>query len=142
MILAREQDNPNGGKPIVLVVDDQVGVRRLLFEVLKEDYEVCLAASGMEAVGEVQRQKPQVILLDLKMPGMNGLQALREMRRLGYQGPVVMMTAYDELDLTAQAQKLGAKRYLIKPFDIEDLKNALHEVTAPGAGERSEILNA
>lgn len=127
-------------RPLVMAVDDQVGVRRLLYEVLKEDYEVILAASGAEAIEKAMAQKPQLVVIDLKMPGMNGMQALREMRRLGYEGPAIMMTAYDELDLADQAKRLGVRHYLVKPFGVDALKQVVSEQVGTTCRKPSEIL--
>ncbi|TDA69769.1 MAG: response regulator [Clostridia bacterium] len=127
--------------PSVMAVDDQVGVRRLLYEVLKEEYEVILAASGPEAIEKVMAQKPQLVLMDLKMPGMSGMQALREMRRLGYDGPAIMMTAYDELDLVDQAKRLGVQHYLVKPFAVDDLKRIVSEQVGTACSKPSEMIH-
>lgn len=128
-------------RPSVMAVDDQVGVRRLLYEVLKEEYEVILAASGAEAVEKVMAQKPQLVVMDLKMPGMSGMQALREMRRLGYDGPAIMMTAYDELDLVDQAKRLGVQHYLVKPFAVDELKRVVSEQVSTACCKPSERMH-
>ncbi|NPV26726.1 MAG: response regulator [Firmicutes bacterium] len=113
----------------ILVVDDQMGVRRLLFEAFKEDgYEVRLAASGFEAISQVNSAPPQLILMDMKMPGMNGLEALREIKRINPDIAVIMMTAYGELEIVAEAMKLGVKEYITKPFDINELRELVGKV--------------
>lgn len=113
----------------ILVVDDQMGVRRLLFEAFKEDgYNVRLAASGFEAISQVNSDPPKLILMDMKMPGMNGLEALREIKRLNPDISVIMMTAYGELEIVAEAMKLGVKEYITKPFDINELRDLVSQV--------------
>ncbi len=107
----------------ILVVDDQMGVRRLLFEAFREEgFQVDMAASGQEAITKVKETVPALILMDMKMPGMNGLEALKEIKKLNHDISVIMMTAYGELEIVTQAMKLGVKEYITKPFDLNDLK--------------------
>jgi Response regulator containing CheY-like receiver, AAA-type ATPase, and DNA-binding domains len=92
----------------LLIVDDQAGVRRLLYEAFAEEgYRVEMAASGPEAIQKVLCKTPDVILLDNKMPVMNGLETAQEIRKLSYDVPIVLMTAYGELHITARAKKTG-----------------------------------
>ena len=107
----------------LLVVDDQPGIRRLLYEVFSDDgYRVDAVAGGQEAINKAVQLKPWVILLDMKMPGMNGLETLRELKKLYSDAAVVLMTAYGELEIVMQAQKLGVDHYINKPFDLEDIR--------------------
>ncbi|HZW82639.1 MAG TPA: response regulator [Candidatus Deferrimicrobium sp.] len=107
----------------ILIVDDQMGVRRLLYEAFKEEgFQVDMAASGQEAITKVKEVVPELILMDMKMPGMNGLEALKEIKKLNLDIAVIMMTAYGELEIVTQAMKLGVKEYITKPFDLNDLK--------------------
>lgn len=113
----------------ILVVDDQMGVRRLLFEAFKEEgYDVEMAASGHEAITKVKETVPALILMDMKMPGMNGLEALREIRKFNQEISVIMMTAYGELEIVTQAMKLGVKEYITKPFDLNELKQLVQKI--------------
>ena len=115
----------------VLVVDDQLGVRRLLFEAFQEDgYQVDLAASGLEAVDRVKQGMPDLILMDMKMPGMNGLEALREIKAMDSSATVIMMTAYGELEIVTEAMSLGVKEYITKPFDINELRFLVKQILA------------
>ncbi|MBP2633948.1 MAG: response regulator receiver protein [Firmicutes bacterium] len=106
-------------KTKVLVVDDQPGIRRLLLEVFTDEgYEVSVATNGNEALEKATEIKPAVILMDMKMPGMDGIDALKELKELGLAERVIMMTAYGELELVTKAKELGAFAYVTKPFDI------------------------
>ncbi|MHB9093534.1 MAG: response regulator [Eubacteriales bacterium] len=112
----------------LLVVDDQMGVRRLLFEAFNEEgYTVELAASGQEAVDKVNEAMPDLILMDMKMPGMNGIEALHEIKKTNDSVLVIMMTAYGELEIVAEAMKLGIKEYVTKPFDINELRGLVRK---------------
>ncbi|GAW93789.1 response regulator [Calderihabitans maritimus] len=124
-----EVRNRPGVNSKILVVDDQPGVRQLINEALKSDgYLVHTAANGKQALREIKENTPAVVLLDLKMPGMNGLELLQEIKKSGYQGAIITMTAYGELDLLTKAQKLGVDHHLTKPFDINDLRGLVRKV--------------
>lgn len=110
----------------LLIVDDQQGIRLLLNEVFKrEGYATFLAANGIEALEIAERIKPDVVLLDMKIPGMDGIEILKRIKLKTPNMPVVMMTAYGELDLIQEAMKLGAAHYFTKPFDIYEVRDAV-----------------
>ncbi|MBF8376589.1 response regulator [Alicyclobacillus mali] len=112
----------------VLVVDDQFGIRVLLHEVLqREGYEVFQASNGPSALSIVEREQPDLVLLDMKIPGMDGLEILRNVRKLGVDAKVIMMTAYGELDLIHEAMEMGAVAHFTKPFDIDELRRVVRE---------------
>lgn len=113
----------------ILVVDDQFGVRRLLFETFKEDHhEVEMAANGAEALELLITFEPDLILMDMKMPGMNGIEALGKIRALNNQVDVIMMTAYGDTQNIEQAKELGILYYMGKPFDLFDLRDRVREI--------------
>lgn len=108
----------------ILVVDDQYGIRLLLKEVFsKENLTTIQASNGKQALEVIQQEKPDLILLDMKMPGMDGIELLRRLRKMKLSAKVIMMTAYGELDMVAEASKLGALAHFTKPFDIEELRS-------------------
>jgi len=107
----------------LLIVDDQQGVRRLLYEAFSDEgYQVKMASGGEEALSMVSLEMPDMILLDIKMPGMNGLETLRELRKTDPEVPVLMMTAYGDLEVVETAKKYGVKHYIIKPFDLHEIR--------------------
>ncbi len=109
----------------VLVVDDDEATRRMIADALvAEGYTVRAAASGAEAIRSVRRRRPDLILLDVHMPGVDGWQVLEELRSAaGPQTPVVVMTAgYLAQD---RALSSGAQGYLGKPFGVQDLVEAV-----------------
>lgn len=113
----------------LLIVDDQQGIRLLLNEVLKkEGYETYLAANGVEALHHAEQQKIDCVLLDMKIPGMDGIEILKCLKEKWPQLPVFMMTAYGELDVVQEALELGAIRYFTKPFDIFEVRDEVNKV--------------
>jgi two-component system response regulator (stage 0 sporulation protein F) len=113
----------------ILVVDDQLGVRRLLFETFREDqHEVQMAANGAEALKLLKTYGPDLILMDMKMPGMNGIETLRQIRASDQRIRVIMMTAYGDAQNMEQAKDLGILYYMGKPFDLFELRDRVKEI--------------
>ncbi|KPN97773.1 response regulator [Lysinibacillus sp. ZYM-1] len=112
----------------LLIVDDQQGIRLLLNEVLKkEGYVTYLAANGLEALKYADEQEMDCVLLDMKIPGMDGIEILRRLKEKFPKLPVFMMTAYGELDVVQEALNLGAIRYFTKPFDIFEVRDEVNK---------------
>lgn len=111
----------------ILIVDDQFGIRVLLQEVLqREGYAIFQAPNGPTALELVRAENPDLVLLDMKIPGMDGLEILRNIRKLELDTKVIMMTAYGELDLIQEAMEMGALAHFTKPFDIDELRQAVN----------------
>jgi two-component system response regulator AtoC len=110
----------------VLVVDDEILTLNNLRKVLeKENYEVLVADSGETALEIFEKYKPQLVLLDLMLPGISGLEVLRRIKEIERETIVIMMSAYEILEKAVESMKLGAYDYLLKPFKVNDLKNAI-----------------
>ena len=119
----------------ILVVDDEAEIRSLLDAVLQsKGFEVVTAADGAAALEQLQREHPSVILMDLSMPRMSGMDALPEIKRLDPDVPVIICTAHADLATAVRAMKLGAYDYLTKPFDLE-----LLALTLQRAVERNQL---
>ena len=104
----------------ILVVDNDEAIRQMVGTILElEGYPVAVAASGVEALKEIDREPPRLILLDMRMPEMNGWQFARALKDRHLHIPVVVMTA--ARDARQRAQEIGADDYLAKPFDIGEL---------------------
>ena len=120
-----------GGQVLVLslkamIVDDQMGIRRLLVEYLQhEGWRTMEAKNGLEAI-ELLTEEPDIILLDIKMPVMDGIEALKIVRQQYPDLPVIVMTAYGELEIINQAELLGISARVAKPFDIEALVDMMN----------------
>ncbi len=107
----------------ILIIDDQLGIRLLLTEVFKkEGYITAQASNGVEALAMLEQDRPDLVLLDMKLPGMDGLEILRRIRKIDSDLKVIMMTAYGELDMIQEAKQLGALKHFTKPFDIDEMR--------------------
>lgn len=115
-------------KKKVLIVDDQNGIRILLMEVFgSEGYETFQAANGKIALEIVEKESPDLVLLDMKIPGMDGLEILKYLKAMNPDIKVIMMTAYGELDMIKEATELGALMHFTKPFDIDEMRIAVNQ---------------
>jgi two-component system, response regulator, stage 0 sporulation protein F len=115
-------------KKKVLIVDDQNGIRILLMEVFgSEGYETFQAANGKIALEIVEKEPPDLVLLDMKIPGMDGLEILKHLKAMHPDIKVIMMTAYGELDMIKEATELGALMHFTKPFDIDEMRIAVNK---------------
>ncbi|PKM78802.1 MAG: two-component system response regulator [Firmicutes bacterium HGW-Firmicutes-15] len=115
----------------ILIVDDQKGVRRLLEELFKkEGWDVQSAGDGREAIQKVEELMPglDLILMDLKMPNINGLEATRIIMERNFHVPIIMMTAYGEIEVVKQALEAGARKCISKPFDIMVLRDMVNKL--------------
>ena len=110
------------GSVRLLVVDDDEGMAVTLRDILgASGYGVDVAFSGGEAIERVREQRPDGILMDIRMPGMNGVDAYRETRTLAPESFVIFMTAFSESSLVADARNEGAIEVLSKPLDVDVL---------------------
>ncbi|HZP23792.1 MAG TPA: sigma-54 dependent transcriptional regulator [Terriglobales bacterium] len=114
----------------ILIVDDEELTLRTIGRALQvEGYEVLRATSGEKALEIIAEEKPDLALLDVVLPGINGIEVLRQARKISPAMIVVMMSAYHLVDRAVEAMKLGAYDYLIKPFHIADMVNAMQRAT-------------
>ena len=113
----------------ILIVDDEVGIRDSLKLLLKSSYEVITAEDGEEAVAKVAAENPDMVLLDLIMPKIDGIEALRTIKEQKPNLPIVILTGTNTVRTAVQAMKYGAIDYLGKPFDIDELKRIINQAT-------------
>lgn len=115
-------------KGAILIVDDEVGPRESLRMILKPHYETYTAADGKEALNILKRTKIDVVTLDLKMPGLSGLDVLREIRKYHTDVEVVIITAYGSPQNVKEANRFGARSFICKPFNSMELINYIHQL--------------
>ncbi len=112
--------------PRVLVVDDEPDAIELLTEFLTaKGYEVITASDGEEALRKVKEDRPHLILLDVRMPKLNGMEVLRRVREIDREVGVIMVTAVNEEETGREALKMGAFDYITKPLDLKYLEKSL-----------------
>lgn len=113
----------------ILVVDDEEGARDLFYTILTDEgYDVSLAPGGEEALDLFRGDAFNLVITDIKMPVMDGLQLLQEIRKMGSKTDVIMVTAYGEVESYLKAMSLGAAEYINKPVRIKELKRIVHKV--------------
>jgi len=106
----------------ILVVDDDPDIREVIKDRLESlGYEVSTASSGEECLNLLEKQNPQMILLDIEMPAMNGLEVLSEIRKREMNVSVLMISAYGTIERAVQAMREGAYDFIPKPFEPEHL---------------------
>src|ERR1700675_5184067 len=113
-------------KPRILVVDDEEKLRRVIeLQLTAAGFDVDKAASAEEGLRLAERA--DLILTDLKLPGMDGLELLAAIRRQNMQSPVIVMTAFGTIEVAVEAMKAGAVDFLLKPFSLDHLMAVIHK---------------
>ena len=125
---------------LVLIVDDEENVSRLLLKVLsKEGYEAITAGNGIEALNMIESRQVDIVVTDIKMPGMGGIELLRKIKEIDPYIKVIIITAFATLETAIEALKIGACDYIIKPFDINEVISSVKRVEA--SIEENDSLN-
>ena len=114
----------------ILIVDDDQRILQLLGDCFKHAYTVEIATNGGEALAIVRRQRPDLVLLDIMLPGMSGIHLLKQIKETDPTIAVVMMTGNDSAALAAEALQSGAASYVLKPFALHDLDRLVADIIA------------
>ncbi len=110
----------------ILVVDDEVKACELLKRFLEaKGYDVIMAHNGEDAIEKVKNEKPNAMLLDIRMPGMDGIEVLKRVREFDKDVGIIMVTAVKEEDVGKEALKSGADEYITKPIDFDHLETSI-----------------
>jgi two-component system response regulator PilR (NtrC family) len=116
-------DRPVRAKPRILIVDDEPSMREMLGIVLRRDgYEVLIAANGAQALDQMRRERVDLLLSDIRMPDLNGVDVLRVAKETNPDIVAFMMTAFASTDTAVEAMRLGAVDYFTKPFNMDELR--------------------
>ena len=112
----------------LLVIDDDPKVPWILSEQLSDEFEVISAADGYEGIQVASQEHPSLILLDVKMPGMSGLEVLERLRGADVQTDVIMLSGHGETETVVRSMQLGAAEFINKPFDPQEVELHLRKV--------------
>jgi YesN/AraC family two-component response regulator len=119
-------DGKEKKKAKILVVDDEPGVLEALYEFLTlKEYEVIKASNGKEALAKVKKERPHLVLLDIKMPEMSGMEVLKKIKEVDPSIGVIMATGFEDMETAQKAMELGAYDYITKPFNLEYLETSV-----------------
>ena len=114
-------------KTRILIADDEEGIRESLTLILGEDYDLVFAENGEEALARLQQERFALAFLDIKMPKLDGMEVLKLLNGEKVAIPIIMLTAYQSVELAQEAVKLGARDYLPKPFEREQILSAVRD---------------
>ena len=117
-------------KKSILVVDDDIAHRTMLRILLEWEYEISEADCGSTAIEKVQKTHYDLVLMDVRMENISGLEALTRIKGYDSSIPVIMMTAYSTIETANQALEMGAYEYLSKPFDFDQLRLTIEKAIA------------
>jgi len=116
-------------KPLILIVDDEKNIQLMIRRTLEtEEYDIELTNSGKEALDKLQEHEFTVMILDLRLPDMDGIQVLKEMNSPSGNPDVIMITAHGSIDIAVEAMKLGCLDFIQKPFDAADLRKIVNQL--------------
>jgi len=136
--------------PQVLVIDDEIGPRESLRMLLKPNYQVHTADCVEAGLKLLKEKQPDTIVMDIRMPGVNGIEGLRKIREIDPHLSVIMLTGFGALETAKEALRLGANDYISKPFDTGEMRDIIgrnvertrvHRASERAASEISELNN-
>ena len=111
----------------ILIVDDELGVRESLKMILKPNYQVHTATEGRDALQSIQKNKIDLVALDLKMPGLSGIDVLRQIKKNDPDMEVIVITAHGTPQNVQEASRYGAGDFITKPFNVPDLLDSINK---------------
>lgn len=118
---------------LILVVDDEQDAGRLMQRVLSASgHEVCAIGDPEEAISWLQKNTPDLVLLDIKLKGRSGISVLESLRGLGLRTKILMVTGYPSAETRKTAMDFGVQEYLIKPIEIDELESRVNRLLAAG----------
>ena len=115
----------NVKKPTILICDDEEGIRESFKLILEGKYLLKFAMNGLEALESLKTLSPDLMLLDIKMPKIHGMEILKQVKKLKPSLPVVIVTGYQSIEMAQEALKHGAADYIPKPFESKQILTAV-----------------
>ncbi|RMF60997.1 MAG: sigma-54-dependent Fis family transcriptional regulator, partial [Calditrichaeota bacterium] len=128
--------------PKILIVDDEPNIHYSFEKILPDSYHLLSAHSAEEALNVFSRENPDVVVMDVKLPAMDGLEALQKMKKLDARTPVIMMTAFGTVNTAITAMKYGAYEYLLKPFDVNRMRQVIEQALESSDLMRRQVVVA
>ena len=123
----------------ILIVDDEPSMRMALSESLEScGYEICTSGDGADALNKFREDRFKIVITDMRMPKMSGMEVLRGIKRISPQTPVIIITAYGTVNTAIEAMKEGASDFIMKPFSLEHLESVVKSVVAKSSGKRDD----
>jgi len=126
----------------ILIVDDDKSIRYSLKRMMEDKYSILTAQNGKEALDRVKESSPDLIIMDIKMPGRNGIEVLKEIKSIDPKSLVIIMTAYGTTETAIEAMKYGAYDYILKPFPILRMKGLVEKALALRKLMKEEVTYA
>ena len=126
----------------ILIVDDDKSIRYSLKRMMEGKYSILTAQNGDEALDRMKESSPDLIIMDIKMPGRNGIEVLKEIRSIDPKSLVILMTAYGTTETAIEAMKYGAFDYILKPFPIPQMKGLVEKALSLRRMMRQEVAYA
>lgn len=115
-------------KKQILICDDQVNIRESYKLILENDYDLVFAVNGQDVLLYLKEKTPDLIIMDIKMPKMSGLTALKEIKKIKPDLPVLIVTGYDSVETATVAIQSGAADYIVKPFEPEQISRSVRKI--------------
>src|SRR6056297_995566 len=115
-------------KKNILIIDDEKNIRFTLKKSLESDYEVVTAVNGEDGIEKFQENNFDLVLLDMKLPGMDGMEVLKQIKDIDKTADIIIITGFGSVDSAVETMKLGAIDYLRKPFTPDEIKEIVKEV--------------
>lgn len=112
----------------ILIVDDEKNVQEAITQLFKDDYLISTAETGEEAIEKIKEEKIDLVLLDIKLPKMNGIDLLTAIKEFNWQIPVIIISGISDIRTVVKTMRLGSYYYFDKPFAPEELKSRVKEV--------------
>jgi len=118
----------------ILIIDDERSIRETLEMFLREkEYEVITAKDGERGLEAIQKERLDIVILDIHLPGMDGLAVLKKIKERGENTSVIMITAYHDTETAMRAIKIGADEYVRKPIDVDEFEIIIDKVVNKSA---------
>jgi DNA-binding NtrC family response regulator len=125
----------------IIIVDDDESIRKTFFLILNKNYRVYLAKDSKEALQRFKRAKIDLIIADLKLPYLNGVEMVAKFRELGYRGNVILISAYPDLVNVDELSRLSISHFFVKPLDLDSLNRSIdHLLNSKKTTEKTDEI--